>query len=171
MVNKSIHRCVDTPFLTVLKTWTSPFEHPVIIHVCVRLEFPEVSATRLASGSPNLIVQCLVLHQTLAFCLRGAGNALWGIPTHHRPWPEATGWFLFPSAIYFAGRHSFLPKWHLWPADYCSSAFIDILSQLSCIWLPSIYMYGGISLFRSLSCKLYKTISSIKRGALSWLWG
>ena len=47
---------VDTPFLTVLKTWTSPFEHSVIIYVCVRLEFPEVSATRLASGSPNSTV-------------------------------------------------------------------------------------------------------------------
>ena len=31
---------VDIPFLTVLKTWTSPFEHSVIFHVCVRLEFP-----------------------------------------------------------------------------------------------------------------------------------
>ncbi|KAF5956713.1 hypothetical protein HYC85_003938 [Camellia sinensis] len=35
---------VDTPFLTVLKTWTSPFEHSVIIHDRVRSEFPEVSA-------------------------------------------------------------------------------------------------------------------------------
>ena len=103
------YQCVDTPFLTVLKTWTSPFEHPVIIHVCVRLEFPEVSATRLASESPNLTVQCLVLHQTLAFCLGGAGNALWGIPTHHRQWLEATGWFLLPSALLFAGRHILLP--------------------------------------------------------------
>ena len=47
---------VDTPFLPVLKTWTSPFAHPVIIHDCVRLEFPEVSAKRLASGSPNSTV-------------------------------------------------------------------------------------------------------------------
>ena len=39
---------VDTPFLTVIKTWRSPFEHPVIVLVCVHLEFPEVSATRLA---------------------------------------------------------------------------------------------------------------------------
>ena len=37
---------VDTPFLTVLKTWTSPLEHSVIILVCVRLEFPEFSAAR-----------------------------------------------------------------------------------------------------------------------------
>ena len=47
---------VDTPFLTVLKTWTSPFELSVIILVSVRLELPEVSATRLASGSPNSTV-------------------------------------------------------------------------------------------------------------------
>ena len=40
---------VDTPFLTVLKTWTSPFEHSVIIDVCVRLEFPGVSAMLPAS--------------------------------------------------------------------------------------------------------------------------
>ena len=59
---------VDTPFLTVLKTWTSPFEHLVIIHVCVRLKFPEVSATRLASRSLDSTVLCLVLHQTLVFC-------------------------------------------------------------------------------------------------------
>ena len=60
---------IDTPFLTILKTWTSPLEHSVIIHVCVRLEFPEVSATRLASGSLDSTVLCLVLHQTLVFCL------------------------------------------------------------------------------------------------------
>ncbi|KAF5932877.1 hypothetical protein HYC85_029048 [Camellia sinensis] len=83
---------VDTPFLTVLKTWTSPLEHSVIIHVCVRLEFPEVSATRLASGSLDSTVLCLVLDQTLVLCLGGAGNGLWAIPTLHRPWLEATGW-------------------------------------------------------------------------------
>ena len=82
---------VDTPFLTVLKTWTSPLEHLVIIHVCVRLEFPEVSATRLASGSLDSTVLCLVLHQTLVLFLGGAGNGLWAIPTHHRQWLEATG--------------------------------------------------------------------------------
>ena len=46
---------VDTPFLTVLKTWTSPLEHSVIIHVRVRLEFPEVSAPRLASRPFDLV--------------------------------------------------------------------------------------------------------------------
>ena len=61
--------CVDTPFLTVLKTWTSPLEHSVIIHVRVCFEFPEVLATRLASGSLDLLVLCLVLHQGLVcFC-------------------------------------------------------------------------------------------------------
>ena len=58
---------VDTPFLTVLKTWTSPFEHSVIIHDCVRLAFPEASARapglrsseldRLVSGfAPNTCI-------------------------------------------------------------------------------------------------------------------
>ncbi|KAF5932575.1 hypothetical protein HYC85_028746 [Camellia sinensis] len=51
---------IDTPFLIVLKTWTSPLEHSVIIHVCVRLEFPEVSATRLTSGSLDSTVLCLL---------------------------------------------------------------------------------------------------------------
>ncbi|KAF5933061.1 hypothetical protein HYC85_029232 [Camellia sinensis] len=70
---------VDTPFLTVLKTWTSPFEHSVIIHDCVRSEFPEVSARapclriseldRLVSGfAPNTCIlpwkgrECLMGH-------------------------------------------------------------------------------------------------------------
>ena len=60
---------VDTPFLTVLKTWPSPFEHSVIILVCVRLEFSEGSAARLALGSLDSTVFCLVFHQTLVFCL------------------------------------------------------------------------------------------------------
>ena len=67
---------VDTAFLTVLKTWASPFEHSVIVLVCVCLEFPEVSVARLASGFLDSTVLCLVLHQTLVFCLGGAGNAL-----------------------------------------------------------------------------------------------
>ena len=58
---------VDTPFLSVLKTWTSPLEHLVITLVCVRLEFPEVSVARLASGSLDATSRCLVLHQTLVF--------------------------------------------------------------------------------------------------------
>ena len=143
---------VDTPFLTVLKTWTSPFEHSVIIHVCLRLEFPVVSATRPASGSPNSTVLCLVLHQTLVFCLGKAEDALWDIPLHHRQWLEATGWFCVAtgnvycrSALFVAGRHSFLAKWHFCPADYCSVAFWDILRQLSCIFFPSIHVYGGMS--------------------------
>ncbi|KAF5933113.1 hypothetical protein HYC85_029284 [Camellia sinensis] len=63
----SVFKGVDTPFLTVLKTWTSLFEHTVIFHVCVRLEFPEASACapclriseldRLVSGfAPNTCI-------------------------------------------------------------------------------------------------------------------
>ena len=66
---------VDTPFLTVLKTWTSPFEHSVIIHARVCFEFTEVSATRLASGSLNSTVLWLVLHQTLVFLFLRQGVA------------------------------------------------------------------------------------------------
>ena len=67
---------VDTPFLTVLKTWMSPFEHSVIIHVRVRLEFSEVSATRLASRPLDLPVLCLVFHQTLVVLLLRVGSSL-----------------------------------------------------------------------------------------------
>ena len=67
---------VDTPFLTVLQTWKSPFEHSVIILVSVRLEFPEVSTMRPASGSLDSTVLCLVLHQILGFLLWRAGTGL-----------------------------------------------------------------------------------------------
>ncbi|CAL5381112.1 unnamed protein product [Camellia sinensis] len=64
---RGLCQSVDTPFLTVLKTWTSLFEHTVIFHVCVRLEFPEASARapclriseldRLVSGfAPNTCI-------------------------------------------------------------------------------------------------------------------
>ncbi|KAF5933508.1 hypothetical protein HYC85_029679 [Camellia sinensis] len=54
---------VDTPFLTVLKTWTSSFEHSVIIHVRVHFEISKNSAARLALGSLDLTVLCLVVDQ------------------------------------------------------------------------------------------------------------
>ncbi|GMP97162.1 hypothetical protein CsSME_00045527 [Camellia sinensis var. sinensis] len=92
----STHRLrldVDTPFLTVLKTWTSLFEYSVIIPVRVRLEFPEVSATRPASGSLDLTVLCLVLHQTLVFCFGGQGMAC-------ETSPHLTGHGLRPPALF-----------------------------------------------------------------------
>ena len=78
---------VDTPFLTGRKTWTSPFEHSVIIYVCVRFEFPEVSATRPASGSLDSTVLCLVLHQTLVVLLLRGEECLLSNPTpRHSLW-------------------------------------------------------------------------------------
>ena len=63
---------VDTPFLTVLKTWTSPLGHPVIIHDCVRLEFPEASAARLVSGPLDSTASCWVLApNTCVFAFKG----------------------------------------------------------------------------------------------------
>ena len=56
---------VDTPFLTVLKTGTSSFEHSMIIHARVRFEFQKGLAARLALGSLNLTVLCLVMDQGL----------------------------------------------------------------------------------------------------------
>ena len=90
---------VDTPFLTVLKTWTSPLEHSVIIRACVRLEFPEVLAARLASGSLDSTFWCLVLHQTLGFLPSKTGNGLLAIPTPHRLSPYITGRLLVPPAV------------------------------------------------------------------------
>ena len=62
-----------------------------------RFEFPEVSATRLASGSLNSTVLCLVLHKTLVF-LR-VESSLLATPGTHRPWLEATGHVLKLPAI------------------------------------------------------------------------
>ena len=69
----------------------------------------------------------------LCFALEG----LWDIPTHHRQWLEATGWFLLPSAIFYAGRHILLPVGTL----FCQNdifgqpttvhlLYVDILCQL-----------------------------------------
>ena len=54
---------IDTPFLTVLKTWTLSFEHSVIIYIRVHFEIPKDSAVRLALGSLDLTVLCLVVDQ------------------------------------------------------------------------------------------------------------
>ena len=89
---------VDIPFLTVLKTWTSSFEHSMIINARVRFEFSEVSATCLASRSPNLSVLCLVVNQTLVFLLLMEEGALFAMPSTHRPRLEATGPVFLPSA-------------------------------------------------------------------------
>lgn len=107
---------VDTPFLTVLKTWTSPFEHSVIIHVCVRLEFLEASARapclriseldRLVSGfTPNTCVlpwkgrECLVRHpHTSPAVARG-----------HRLVFAATGNVYCRPALFVAGQHYLVP--------------------------------------------------------------
>ena len=64
---------VDTPFLTVLKTWTSSFEHPVIIHVCVRLEFPEVSARALPQDLRTQPFSVWFHTKHLCFALEGQG--------------------------------------------------------------------------------------------------
>ena len=115
---------VDTPFLTVLKTWTSPFEHTVIFHVCVRLEFPEASARvpclriseldRLVSGfAPN----------TCVLPLRGRV----GLVDHPHPPPAvarghrlvfaATGNVYCRPALFVAGQHYFVPVGTLFGQD------------------------------------------------------
>ena len=104
---------VDTLFLTVLKTWTSPFEHSMIIHAHVRFEFSEDSAGRLASSSLNLTVSCLVEDQGLVVFAPKGKKWLVGHPSTHRPWPEATGHFSCHRPNVLADRH------FIWSAGPC----------------------------------------------------
>ena len=109
---------VDTPFLTVLKTWTSSFKHSMIIHARVRFELTKVSAVRLALRSLNLFVLCLVVDQGLVvlLLLREDGDLL-AIPTTHPLRPCAIGLVFLPSAIsggrsalFFVDRPYFLAE-------------------------------------------------------------
>ena len=136
---------VDTPFLTVLKTWTSPLEHSVIIHVCVRLEFPEFSARapclrtskldRFVSGfAPNTCVfpwrgrECLVRHpHTPPAVARG-----------HRLVGVATDTILCRSALFCAGRHYF------WQNDHFAlpttlQLFLEIFSDSFLVFVSPPY--------------------------------
>ena len=142
---------VDTPFLTVLKTWTSPFEHSVIIHVCVRLEFPEVSARApclripeldcLVSGfAPNTCVlpwrgrECLVRHpHTPPAVARG-----------HRLVFNAIGNVYCRSALFVAGQHYFVPVGTLFGQDgiFCRPIAVHLLLQIfldSCITFAPLH--------------------------------
>ena len=83
------------------------------------------------------------------------------------PSPHSTGHGLRPPAVFFfhrpnvwpAGTIDGRPATFFWSiaflaGHYCASDFADIFMQLACTWLPSIHVYGGISLLASLSCKL-----------------
>ena len=130
---------VDTPFLTVLKTWTSPFEHTVIFHVCVRVEFPEASARvprlriseldRLVSGfAPN----------TCILPLRGR---VWredhpyqspAVARGHRLVFAATGNIVCRPALVVAGQHYFVPVGTLLGQDgiFCRPIAVHLLLQI-----------------------------------------
>ena len=71
---------VGNPYLTVLKTWKSSFEHSMIIHAYVRFVFSEASVVCLASRSLNLSILCLVVDQTLVFLLLREEGGLFAIP-------------------------------------------------------------------------------------------
>ena len=107
---------VDTPFLPVLKTWTSQIAHPVLIHVCVRLEFPEVSARApclkisehdcLVSGfTPNTCV----LPWSGRECLMRHPHTPPAVAKGHRLVFDAIGTFYCRSALFVADRHCLLP--------------------------------------------------------------
>ena len=103
---------VDTPFLTVLKTWTSPFEHSVIIHVCVRLEFPEVSARAPCLRIPEL--DRLVSGFAPNTCILPLRGRECHVRHPHAPPVVAGGHRL----VFFCHRHFCLPVGTL----YCRSA-------------------------------------------------
>ena len=98
-----------------------------------RLASGSLDSTGLVSGfAPKTCVlpwrgrECLVRHpHTPPAVARG-----------HRLVFDAIGNVYCRSALFIAGRHSILPKWHFWPADYCASSFADILRQLSCFFSP-----------------------------------
>ena len=137
LVETTLKAIVDTPFLTVLKTWTSSFEHSMIIYTRVRFEFPKVSAARLALGSLNLFVLCLVVDQGLVFLLMREEGGLLTIPSIHRPMHEAIGLVFLPSAKSVGRLALFLVNWPLcwsighifWPSPV-HLLYADILCQL-----------------------------------------
>ena len=137
MINHSNYTIVDTPFLTVLKTWTSSFEHSMIIHARVRFEFPKVSAVRLALGSLNLFVLCLGMDQGLVVLLLREECGLWAIPSTHRLRLCAIGHVFLPSAIsvgrsalFLVDRHSFWLIGHIFEPRPFHLLFADVLWQL-----------------------------------------
>ncbi|KAF5931836.1 hypothetical protein HYC85_028007 [Camellia sinensis] len=107
---------VDTPFLTILKTWTSPFEHSVIIHVCVRLEFPEASARAPCLRISEL--DRLVSDFTPNTCVLPWRGRV-GLVDHPHPPPAvarghrlvfaATGNVYCRPALFVAGQHYLVP--------------------------------------------------------------
>ena len=165
----SIDTAVATLFLTVLKTWTSPFDHSVIIHFCVRLEFSEVSARApclriseldcLVSGfTPNTCVlpwrgrECLVRHlYTPPAVARG-----------HRLVFAAIGNVYCRSALNLV-KMTFLAGRLLCTCfcRYFKTAVLLLAPLHTRVW-------RDLSL-GSLSCKLYKTKGSIRESLLSWL--
>ena len=115
---------VDTPFLTVLKTWTSPFEYSVIILVCVRLEFPEVSArvpclriselNHLVSGfAPNTCI----LPWKGRVGLVDHPHPSSAVARCHRLFFAATGNIVCRPALFVAGQHYLLPTGTLFGQD------------------------------------------------------
>ena len=165
---------VDTPFLTVLKTWTSPFEHPVIIHVCVRLEFPEVSACTpclrisrldcLVSGfAPNTCAlpwrgkECLVRHPHTSPAM-ARGHRL--VFCCHRQCILPVGIICCRSALHFV-------KMAILRSRLLFICFCRYFNTAVWHFVPLHTRVGRDGLLVSLPCKLYKIGSSIRGAPLS----
>ena len=107
---------VDTPFFTVLKTWTSPLEHSVLIHVCVRLEFLKVSARAPCLKISEL--DCLVSDFAPNTCnLPWKGRESLMRHPHTQPAVARGHWLVFAatgnvycrSALFVASQHYLVP--------------------------------------------------------------
>ena len=115
---------VVTPFLTVIKTWKSPLEHSVIIHIRVRLEFPEVLARAACIRIPELDrLESGFAPNTCVLPLRGRV----GFVDHPYPPPAvarchrlvfaATGYVVCRSAYFITDRHFLVPVGTLFGQD------------------------------------------------------
>ena len=149
---------VDTPFLTVLKTWTSPFKHSVIILVCVRFEFPEVSATRALFQDLSTRLFCVwFCTKHLCFCFGGQGMAC-------LPSPHSTGHGLRPPAVFCCHRPNVWPTSTLdgRPAIYFGQiAFLACRPLFICFCR---YFYASCASWHTLCSPPYTM-----EGSSSWL--
>ena len=116
------------------------------------------------------------------FCTKHLHFALEGQGMPCEASPHTTSHGQRPPAGFCCHRQCILPA----STTFCRSALhfakmAPLAGRLLCIYFcryfitavlhlaPLHTVYGGISLFRSLSCKLYKTKGSIREGLLSWL--
>ena len=152
MSSESVQNAVvDTSFFTVLKTWTSPFEHTVIFHVCVRLELPEASAHVPCLRISEL--DCLVSDIATNTCVLPWKGRV-GLVDHPQPSPAvarghrlvfaAAGNIYCRPALFVAGQHFLVPPGTLFGQDgiFGRPIAVHLLLQIfldSCLTFASLH--------------------------------